>query len=90
MVLPLLRLVLGDDPDRVKRGDVDRIKTTSDRIIEILLVILIFANIAISIYSMYFVIRYIIEFQKLRDQVLAGIGCFTVIVLNIFQSKIHN
>lgn len=58
-------------------------KTSRERFNLTLFVLLTSANIAFSLYSMYFVISYIIEFHKLRDLILAGIGCFIVIALNI-------
>ena len=51
----------------------------------ILSIILIIANIGLCIYSLYYVIRYIIEFRKTRDYVLAGIGGIVIIAMNVFN-----
>jgi preprotein translocase subunit SecE len=67
-----MSLVFGDDNDRLyRRGhfEIERIEkpTLKERFKELFYILLILANIALGIYSLYFVIRYIIEFKKTRD-----------------------
>ena len=51
----------------------------------ILSIIIIIGNIGFCIYSLYYVARYIIEFRKTRDYVLAGIGGIVIIAMNVFN-----
>ena len=50
------------------------IQTKNYTLLRIISIILIISNIAFSIYSMYFVIKYTIEFQKPRDKFLGIMG----------------
>lgn len=50
-------------------------------------IMLIIANIALSIYSIYYVIKYIVVFQKTRDIVLGSLGSIIVICLTVLGIK---
>ncbi len=45
-----------------------------------LFALLLITNAAFSVYTLYFNIRYILEFKKIRDIVLAGIGGAIVLI----------